>query len=662
MIGHEREYLKLIPLIPLLVAAFNGIFGRYIHRMFVGNAAMLAIFTSFVYSVRAVVDLANLPGDAHLEQVVTSWITTGGLSVPLSLMVDQLTGVMLLVITGIGTLIHLFSIGYMDHDEGWDRYFSALNLFCAFMLILVMSTSLPVMFIGWEGVGACSYLLIGFYYTEDEKASAGKKAFIVNRVGDVFFMLGMLLLAMMMKTFVGKYTLDFYAIREAADRLGSQWGMLQLWSGESGLFQIPLTTAVCLLLFAGATGKSAQIPLYVWLPDAMAGPTPVSALIHAATMVTSGIFMICRLSHLFATAHFALNVIAWVGALTALSAALVAMVQRDIKKVLAYSTVSQLGYMFLALGVGAFSSAMFHLLTHAFFKGLLFLGAGAVIHSLHGEQDIFKMGGLKSKMPGTYWTFLAGTLAIAGIPPLAGFFSKDEILYNAWRSDLGSPLLYIVGMITAALTAFYMTRMFVLVWHAPSNVDKHVRKKLHDSPPSMLVPLIVLAVCAVFAGFLNRPHVLGGGEWFATTLEPVLGHAMAEMKADHALELGLMILSVMVALVGCWTAKLMYLDPERRSMADDLGKSSIYQLLFHKFYIDEIYDAVIVRPVLWFSKFLKNVIDTLMIDTILVHGPGFVARELSGLLRDFQSGDVQRYLLLVTLGTVSVLVYVIRLR
>lgn len=657
MIAHEREYLKLIPLIPLIVAAFNGVFGRYLPRLVVGWSAVLAIAASFFQAVRAVIDFSNLSGDhAHLFQRVTNWMSTGGMTVGLDLQVDALTSMMLLVVTGIGTLIHLYSIGYMDHEEDWHRYFSALNLFCAFMLVLVMSASLPVMFIGWEGVGACSYFLIGFYYQEDEKASAGKKAFIVNRVGDVFFMLGMLLLATMMVTYTGKLSLDFVDIREAAAVLGSKMGTLELFGGPG--YEVHLATVVCLLLFAGATGKSAQIPLYVWLPDAMAGPTPVSALIHAATMVTAGIFMICRLSHLFVTAPAALTVVAWVGALTALFAASIALVQRDIKKVLAYSTVSQLGYMFLGVGAGAFTAGLFHLLTHAFFKGLLFLGAGAVIHSLHGEQDIFNMGGLRSKMPGTFWTWVAGTVAIAGIPPFSGFFSKDEILYNAWKA---SPLLWFLGMITAAMTAFYMTRLFVLVWLGESRVEKSIRKKLHDAPLSMLLPLIVLAFLSLTGGFLNVPGVLHGNEWLHHKLHHSLGAVAAEGHADHAQELGLMVLSVIVAVIGTATAYFMYSDASRKPMLEDLGKSSPHWLLSNKYFIDEIYDTVIVQPLLGFSNFLKKVIDTLMIDTIFVHGPGFVARELSSLMRDFQSGDVQRYLLLITLGTVSVIVYVIRL-
>jgi NADH-quinone oxidoreductase subunit L len=661
MTTHEREYLHLIPLIPLVVAAINGMFGRFFPRMLCAGGAVTAILTSFYWAVRAVVDLANLDGGHNmLRQELWTWIQTGSFRVDLGLMVDPLTGLMLMIITGIGSLIHIYSVGYMDHEEDWHRFFCALNLFVSFMLVLVMATSLPVMFIGWEGVGVCSYLLIGFYYKEEEKASAGKKAFIVNRVGDVSFMLGMLLLGLTMAKVTGEASLDFMKINAAADALARE-KLAVAWTGADAHGGILVVTVVCLLLFGGATGKSAQIPLYVWLPDAMAGPTPVSALIHAATMVTSGIFMICRLSPLFVHAPEALGVIAWVGALTALFAALIAVTQRDIKKVLAYSTVSQLGYMFLALGVGAFSTAMFHLTTHAFFKALMFLGAGSVIHSLHGEQDIFKMGNLRRKIPVTYWTFLAGLLAIMGIFPFAGFFSKDEILWKTWSSEHGSPILYLIGLFTAVLTAFYMTRMFTLVFLAPSNVDKHHKKKIHESPLSMLFALGVLAFLSVFGGLMNVPHALFGHEWLDATLQPSLA---VQHAAHHAgsvwTERLFMVISVLAAAISGLVARSMYIDPERRRFLEEAGRTSVHSLLLNKFYVDEIFDAVIVKPILAFSKFLKDLFDALLIDKVFVHGPGFVARELAGLLREFQSGDVQRYLLMLTLGAISVLVYVIR--
>jgi NADH-quinone oxidoreductase subunit L len=712
----DTGFLYLIPLVPLAVALINGLVGRYLPRIACGTAACVAMAVSFFYAVRAVFGLFYAPREVGtLTQNLWTWMTAGNLRVEFALMVDGLTSALILVVTGVGFLIHLYSIGYMEHEEDWARYFCQLNLFAAFMLVLVMASNLLVMFIGWEGVGACSYLLIGYYFSDDEKASAGKKAFLVNRVGDVFFVLGVLLLLVGLASQPGGTpTLDFRELAAQAHRLERVPVAVALRSGRfhaggagapgaaaAGVVEsaahatappdvidaaaasgplhgepagaggtggtgdsgggVALLTVVALLLFAGATGKSAQIPLYVWLPDAMAGPTPVSALIHAATMVTAGVFMCCRLNFLFARSPAAMAVVAWVGAATALFAALIALAQRDIKKVLAYSTISQLGYMFLAVGVGAWGYAIFHLTTHAFFKALLFLGAGSVIHALHGEQDIFQMGGLHKRLRGTYLTFLVGALALSGIPPFAGFFSKDQILYMAWASPRGGgPALYAIGLLTAVLTSFYMFRLISLVFWGESRVDKKHRKQIHEAPPSMLGPLLVLAVLSFCGGLLNFPHIFWGSEILVEKLGPVFEHAAVHPPQDAGLELGLMMVSVLAAACGIYTAVRLYLSPDRDVTLGPWTASPAHTVVAGKFWVDEIYDALVVRPLLAFARLLQAGFDAVLIDGWMVHGPGRVVGELAALVRDLQSGDVQRYLLLVALGTVSVLVYLIR--
>ncbi|MGZ6359372.1 MAG: NADH-quinone oxidoreductase subunit L, partial [Bdellovibrionota bacterium] len=488
----QSSLVGLIILLPLLMSLVNGVAGAIpwktaprIPGTVSGILASLAVFASFCIAVTLYFTLTGHEGvSSGYEHLAFPWIQVGNFNVPMKFRMDALNGILCLVVTGVGTLIHVYSVGYMSHDENPQRYFTYLNLFTASMLILILGASLPILFIGWEGVGLCSYLLIGFWFEDIEKAKAGKKAFVVNRIGDLGFLLGMFML------FREFHTLDFVELREAL-------------SSHSVETAFGLFTAITMLLFVGATGKSAQIPLFVWLPDAMAGPTPVSALIHAATMVTAGVYMCCRLGFLYSLAPTTSAVIAVVGVATALVSATIAIAQNDIKKVLAYSTVSQLGFMFLAVGVGAYTVAIFHLVTHAFFKALMFLGSGSVIHACDGEQDMRKMGGLKDYMPITFWTFVAGTLAISGVPIWAGFFSKDEILWQT--AATGNWPLYVIALATAGLTATYMGRLVVMTFLGKNRSSKHVREHLHESPLVMTIPLMVLAVLATFGGFLGLP-------------------------------------------------------------------------------------------------------------------------------------------------------------
>ncbi len=484
------ELLRWIPLIPLCAAVFNSLVGAKLGKTGAGLLACLAVGASFIIALYI---FLALPAGGLFQDTLYTWIESGAFRVNLSFQVDALTAVMLLIITGIGSLIHLYALGYMAHDEGIARFFVYLNLFIFFMLVLVMADNLLVLFVGWEGVGLCSYLLIGFWYQDSANAIAGNKAFIVNRIGDFGFVLGILLLLTELGR-QGVWTLDFQELQK-----------------NIGLLSPRMITAIALLLFVGATGKSAQIPLFVWLPDAMAGPTPVSALIHAATMVTAGVYMTARLHFLYTLSPLTLELIAWIGAATAFLAATIALAQNDIKKVLAYSTVSQLGYMFLAVGLGAFSAAIFHVFTHAFFKACLFLGAGSVIHALGGEQDMRKMGGLKSHLPTTYRTYVIAALAISGAPLTAGFFSKDLILWQAFSH--GRLALWAIGLVTAGMTAFYMFRQLFMVFHGESRAAEAGRAHLHESPPTMTLPLVVLSLGSIFAGWLGAPEYLWGSRW-----------------------------------------------------------------------------------------------------------------------------------------------------
>ncbi len=646
--------LVLIPLLPFLGFVANATLGRRLSKAASGGLATAAMGLAFGVSAAVVWDLLGrepVGGVRAIQETVYTWLSSGTLVVPLTFRVDPLAAVMILVVTGIGTLIHLYSTAYMhdETDREYARYFSYLNLFAAFMLVLVLGASFPVMFIGWEGVGLCSYLLIGFWFTKPSAADAGKKAFVVNRIGDFGFVLGMLAL------FGAFGTLDFLAIAAAvAPRPADPATM----AGATVL------TAATLLLFVGATGKSAQIPLYVWLPDAMEGPTPVSALIHAATMVTAGVYMVARNAVLFSHAPFTLEIIAGVGVATALMAGTIGLVQNDIKRVLAYSTVSQLGYMFLALGVGAFAGGIFHLYTHAFFKALLFLGSGAVIHALHGEQDIRRMGGLRRELPVTYRTFLVGTVAIAGIPPLAGFFSKDEILWKTFAS--GHTTLWVLAVVAAFLTATYMFRLLYLTFFGERRGSTAHGAHLHDAPPAMAIALIVLAVGSVGAGLVGIPHALGGHNQIEAFLAPSFqppgvgrsglgsaAEAASEPAHDEtATELSLMGLSTLIAVAGIGLATFLY--RRKPEAADRLAErySGLHRLLLGKYFVDEFYDAAIVQPIKRLSTgALWRAVDAGLIDGT-VNGVGLVVRGWSAVLRRLQTGSVRAYAMSTFLGVV----------
>ena len=641
--------LLLIPLLPFLGFLVNASLGRRLSKAAAAAGACGAMVASFVVSAAAVWRLVGMEPEARaIAERVFTWFSSGDFSVAFSLRLDPLSAVMILVVTGIGSLIHIYSTAYMheESDSEFARYFSYLNLFAAFMLVLVLGSNFLVMFVGWEGVGLCSYLLIGFWYQKKSASDAGKKAFIVNRIGDFGFVLGVLL------AFVRFGTLDFQEIARSAATLGPEtvFGTVSL---------------ITLLLFVGATGKSAQIPLYVWLPDAMEGPTPVSALIHAATMVTAGVYMIGRNAALFSHAPLTLTIVAVVGTATALMAGTIGLVQNDIKRVLAYSTVSQLGYMFLAMGVGAYASGIFHLYTHAFFKALLFLGSGAVIHALAGEQDLRRMGGLKRELPLTYWTFLIGALAIAGVPLLSGFFSKDEILFHTFAS--GHTLLWIVGLITSLLTAIYMFRLVFLAFHGPSHeapgtvapgTQHHPGAHLHDAPPPMALALIVLAIGSVVAGYVGLPAVLGGSDWFARFLEPSFaGVAVAEVGESSNLEGTLMVVSTLVAMTGIGLAVFFFLT--RRSAADAVAArfAGLHRVLTHKYYVDEIYDATVVQPIRIVSEDgLWKIVDVRGIDGAVNLVGGIVTGSSEG-LRRLQTGSVRAYAASLFLGVVMILGY-----
>jgi NADH-quinone oxidoreductase subunit L len=637
------DTLWIIPLLPLLGSAINGILGKNWPKKIVNAVAVSSTGLAFVCALEAVREFSQLaPEQIPFVKQYFTWIAAGTFRAGFDLQVDQLTVVMLLVVTGVGWLIHIYSMGYMAHEGGYYRFFSYLNLFMFFMLILVLAANYVLLFVGWEGVGLCSYLLVGFYFLKKSAADAGKKAFIVNRIGDFGFMLGMFLL---FKTFG---TLDFVplfakAVPMPADGMGV-YGTL---------------TVACLLLFVGATGKSAQLPLYVWLPDAMEGPTPVSALIHAATMVTAGVYVVARSHVLFLRAPSAMLIVAIVGCATAIFASTIALVQTDIKKVLAYSTVSQLGYMFLACGVGAFSAGIFHLMTHAFFKALLFLAAGSVIHAMGGEQNMLKMGGLSKKIKWTYITMLTATLAISGFPPLAGFFSKDSILLNAFQNDNGGHVLYAIGLFTALLTSFYMFRLIFLTFFGKERYDEH-QVHVHESPKSMLVPLIILAVLSIVGGWLAAPAFWGSPDYFARFLEPVFAQGAptdsgAAEAAAHALETPLAIVAVVTAAIGLFVAYWLYLKkPEKPA---ELAKSfkGVYTTLFNKYYVDELYAATVVKPLLWLStRVLWQTVDVQMIDGA-VNGIAHGALEAGDKTRQAQSGNTRSYAVWVVIGAIVVI-------
>ncbi len=634
----EKTLLSILLLTPVIGFLINGIRFRSKNIKVAGSIGTGAALISFICSVALFFKVKAAPDHMVLVKFF-DWINIGSLNIAAEFLVDPISSIMILIITGVGTLIHLFSIGYMDHDERPAKYFSYLNFFLFNMLVLVLASSLPLMFVGWEGVGLCSYLLIGFWFTDKEKAAAGMKAFITNRIGDAGFLLGMFML------FYTFGTLSFGELNEmmpAIPEIG--------WAG-------PVTLA-CLFLFIGATGKSAQIPLYVWLPDAMAGPTPVSALIHAATMVTAGIYMIVRMSPVFMVAPNVMMVIATIGGLTAVLAAAVGLTQWDIKKVLAYSTVSQLGYMFLAVGTGAFIPGFFHLMTHAFFKALMFLGAGSIIHAMHHEQDMRKMGGLKKKMPITYWTFMFGWLAIIGMPPFAGFFSKDEILWLAWASPLGSKWLWALGMIGAAMTAFYMTRLMCLVFWGEETRSDH---KVKESGLTMTFPLMVLGFLSATAGFLGIPHVISAvlpghppnilGDW--------LGHTVVHLDIHGSAITEWLLMGWSVTVAGASALLAYYCYIKKITFVDKFTEQfkPLHQLVEKKYLVDELYQAKIITPLIGVSKILWSDIDVSFVDKC-THLLSRFAVSCGKGFRSFQNGNMQTYAFYMLLGSAVTLFYI----
>jgi NADH-quinone oxidoreductase subunit L len=633
-----RDLIWLIPLLPLIGFVINGIGRQVLSKSLVGFIGSGTVFISFLLSCTLFVSIyeARALGETGMiSQHIFDWIKIGNLEVSLSFLVDPLSAIMLLVVTGIGFLIHIYSIGYMQHDGGFAKYFAYLNLFIFFMLLLVMGSNYLVMFIGWEGVGLCSYLLIGFWYKNSDYGAAAKKAFVMNRIGDLGFLIAIFFI---FNTFG---SLEFATVFQSAKSFPV---------GDVTILTITL------LLFVAATGKSAQIPLFTWLPDAMAGPTPVSALIHAATMVTAGIYMIARSNILFVLSPLTLQIIAIIGICTALFAAATALTQNDIKKVLAYSTVSQLGYMFLGLGVGAFTGAFFHVLTHAFFKALLFLGAGSVIHGMSNEQDMRKMGGLKKALPITYMTMLIGTIAISGIPPFSGFFSKDEILAHAFAAN---PVYWVFGFIGALMTAFYMFRLIYLTFFGSFRGTEEQKHHLHESPKSMTLPLIVLAVLSIFGGVLNLPEALGGQAWLATFLSPVFadGASLQHMHAiTHSTEYMLMGVSVVGVLVMAFVAYNKYVKQASVPEHDQVSRTGLAKLSYHKFYVDEIYELLIIKPINWLSIFLARIVDGLGIDGF-VNGVGKSSFMTGKGVRLLQSGNVGFYLLLMVVGAIAIFLY-----
>ncbi len=641
--------LWLVPALPLAGFLLCGLLGKRLGRSFVTAVGVGSVGLATVVAYARLLPFAAGSHEAHVAIVerLASWITAGSFSVDLAFRLDVLSALMVSFVTFVGFWIHVYSIGYMRHDEtdaGYARYFAYLNLFMFSMLTLVLAQNFVLMFVGWEGVGLCSYLLIGYYFDREYAAAAGKKAFVVNRIGDFGFLLGMFGL------FALFGSLDFDRVFSAA---------------ASDPAHASAMTLVCLCLFVGAVGKSAQVPLFVWLPDAMAGPTPVSALIHAATMVTAGVYMVTRCNVLFRLAPDAMLVVAWIGGVTAIFAAVIALAQNDIKKVLAYSTVSQLGYMFLACGVGAFVAGMFHVLTHAFFKACLFLGSGSVIHAMGGEQDMRKMGGLKSRLPTTYWTFLVATLAIAGIPPLAGFFSKDAILTGVFEDQ--KYVLFAIGLFTAGLTAFYMFRLVSLTFQGSFRGTHEQEHHLHESPASMTAPLVILAVLSAVGGFVGLPKLLGErANLFERFLEPVFPKVPAAVPAEHPLshpvEWLLIGVSIAVASGGVLLAWRWYTKEEGR-IPERITRAfpAAYALVADKFRVDEAYNILIVRPFGWLARVLWKVVDVLIIDGVLNAGAFLV--ELAGdVLRFLQTGNVRNYALTFFLGLVGLMLLVLGLK
>jgi NADH-quinone oxidoreductase subunit L len=657
------EYVWLIPLFPLIGVVINGLFGKKIkNEAVIGGIATLAVVGSFLVACGILFQLLSLPGEErHFVKHIFTWIQAGPFKADIAFLIDPLSALMLMVVTGVGSLIHLYSIGYMHGEEGFYRYFTYLNLFTFSMLLLVSGANLLLMFVGWEGVGLCSYLLIGYYFHKKSAGDAGKKAFVMNRVGDFGFLLGLFTMFYYLGTTHGVWTIDFTELAKHADLIP-----------VGGV-----TTVICLCFFLGATGKSAQIPLYTWLPDAMEGPTPVSALIHAATMVTAGVYMISRMNFVYIKSPTALLVVACVGAATALFAATIGTAQNDIKRVLAYSTVSQLGYMFLALGVGAFGAGVFHLMTHAFFKACLFLGSGSVIHGMHhalhaehshaDPQDMRNMGGLRKKMPITFVTFLLATIAIAGIPPLAGFFSKDEILWQAFSNPFHGSMnivLWAVGACAALLTAFYMFRLVFMTFFGTTRLSAKAWDHMHESPIVITLPLIVLSILSVVGGWIGIPKLIGEyihvENGLEAWLEPVFAYSTNYMQHaglhgmhSEGAEVGLMVFSVVIAVVGITAAWFLYVAKPAIPASFTAAFPALHRAVYNKWYVDEIYDFVFVNPCKAIGQFLWRGFDVVVVDGC-VNGVAAIVRGFSGILRHVQTGFVHNYAFTMVLGVVVI--------
>ncbi|OEU70885.1 MAG: NADH-quinone oxidoreductase subunit L [Desulfuromonadales bacterium C00003093] len=643
--------LWLIPFFPLLGSIINGLFGKRIkNEKVIGGLATLLVFFSFLVACQNFFRLLGDNVKTH-EIVLFSWMSVGDLQIDWGFLLDPLSAVMILVVTGVGTLIHLYSIGYMHGDVGYYRFFSYMNLFAFAMLMLVLGSNALVMFVGWEGVGLCSYLLIGYYIDKKSAGDAAKKAFVVNRIGDFGFLCGLFVLYWTLGS-KGVWTFNFVEIAENAHLL------------ESGGL---IVTVVTLCFFLGACGKSAQIPLFTWLPDAMEGPTPVSALIHAATMVTAGVYMIGRMNILFAMAPATMMTVAIVGAATAFFAATIGLAQNDIKRVLAYSTVSQLGYMFMAMGVGAFSAGIFHLMTHAFFKACLFLGSGSVIHGLHhayhhahlhdDPQDMRNMGGLRKKMPITFITFLVSTIAISGVPLFSAFFSKDEILWWSFGSTRGHWLLWVVGAAAAAMTAFYMFRLVFMTFFGEQKTDARAKDHIPESPYTITIPLMVLGALAVVGGYIGIPAILGGANHFHHFLDPVFGKSLQlfhiEAHGTHATEYTLMAVSVAVAFIGIFVAWVMYIKNPELPAKFTAKFAAAHRVVFNKWYIDELYDFLFVNPCKKIGTFLWRGFDVKVVDGI-VNGVAWVTRGIGSGLKYTQSGYLHNYAVAMVVGVVVI--------